>query len=177
MFDRGKIIWLYGRPCSGKTTLAAGLVKRLNERGIPHFFLDADELRATVNNDLGFGTEDRHENIRRAAEFACFIAKQKKATVVCALITPLSSLRELVKSVAEKYGLPLYLYFINTSVEECVRRDVKGHYKLAREGLLKSFTGISSSFEEPGPDDPALSTAKHSIDECVNQILADIKLS
>lgn len=173
MLDKSKIIWLYGRPCSGKTAIGHELINRLHDMGIPHFFLDGDELRHTVNNDLGFSAAHRFENIRRAAELACLIAKQKQATVVCAFITPLNDLRGLVKSVTEKHALPLHAYFINTSAEDCMRRDVKGHYKLAKEGRLTSFTGISSSFEEPEPVAPTLSTLEMSAIECANKILQE----
>jgi len=174
VLDKGKIIWLYGRPCSGKTAIGNELINRLSAMGIPHFFLDGDELRSAVNSDLGFSAEHRFENIRRAAELACLIAKQKQAAVVCAFITPLNDLRELVKSVAEKHRLPLHAYFVNTAAEECMRRDAKGHYKLAKEGMLASFTGVSSSFEEPEPVAPMLSTPEMSTAECADKILQDL---
>ncbi|MFY9153928.1 MAG: adenylyl-sulfate kinase [Prolixibacteraceae bacterium] len=142
----GQIIWLFGRPCAGKTTISNRLAQSLKADGIPVITLDGDELRATINCDLGFSLEDRFENIRRASELARILSR-KGYFVVCSFVTPTKELRELVSTINN--DAKLSLIYIKTSVEECIRRDVKGHYRKARMSAISDFTGISSPFDEP----------------------------
>ncbi|MBW8333277.1 MAG: adenylyl-sulfate kinase [Prolixibacteraceae bacterium] len=142
----GQIIWLFGRPCAGKTTISNRLAESLKADGTPVITLDGDELRATINRDLGFSLEDRYENIRRACELAR-IFSLKNYHVVCSFVTPTIELRDLVLTINK--DAKLSLIYIKASVEECIRRDVKGHYREARNRTISDFTGISSPFEEP----------------------------
>lgn len=144
--NNGRIIWLYGRPCAGKTTISNRLAESLKADGIPVITLDGDELRETINRDLNFSLEHRHENIRRASEFAKILSN-KGYCVVCSFVTPTNELRELVLKINNDINLSLI--YIKTSFEECTRRDVKGHYREARNNTISNFTGISSPFEEP----------------------------
>ena len=143
---KGKIIWLFGRPCSGKSTLASSITEELTDKGISVITLDGDELRKGINGDLGFTLADRHENIRRASEIAKLLA-EKGYWIVCSFVTPTKVLRELVSEITNE--LELHLFYIHASIEVCKIRDVKGHYFKAEKGQLSNFTGISSPFEEP----------------------------
>jgi len=167
-----RVIWLYGRPCSGKTTIGNKLIELLSGEYHKVFFIDADYLRIGLNRDLGFSMDDRFENIRRAAEMATFIALKGDTTVICAFITPLKALRELAKSIADRNGVPFYPVYIDTPLEECIHRDVKGHYNSARHGTMVQFTGISSPFEEPEPDEIRISTFQVTPEECARIILS-----
>ena len=116
--------------------------------------------------------EDRYENIRRASEMASFIALKGNTTVICAFITPIKALRDLAASIAERNGVPFSPVFIDTPLDECVRRDVKGHYKSASKGLMVQFTGISSPFEEPSGDEIRISTLNLTPAECAQSVIS-----
>ncbi len=167
-----RIIWLFGRPCSGKSTIGASLETILTAGEQPFYLIDADFLRSGLNSDLGYSMADRFENIRRAAEMAAFIARKGRATVVCAFITPLSEMRELAQVIARRNGIPISMVYIDTPLNECMLRDVKGHYHSARTGRIDHFTGISSPFEEPGPDSIRVSTLDTTPEECALAILS-----
>jgi adenylylsulfate kinase len=171
----GRIIWLYGRPCAGKSTIANFLSVILKAKGNSVITIDGDELRETINNDLGFSPEHRFENIRRAAELAKVLAN-KGFDVICSFVTPTKELRELIKHINK--NMELHLIYINTSIEECIRRDVKGHYLKARNGNINDFTGIGSPFEAPIEINSAVIEAgKLTVIDAVNNCLEIIGVS
>lgn len=163
----GETTWLFGLPCSGKTTLAEGLV------GPKTVHLDGDYLRETLNSDLGFSKEDRTENLRRAAGVAQALNEQG-FDVVASFITPYRSQRELI---AEKVENVSFLY-VNTPIEVCEERDIKGMYEQAREGEIEGFTGVDDPFEEPESEEISLEvrTATHSKEETIEEINAELNL-
>ena len=149
--QHSKVIWLTGLSGSGKTSIAAWLEKKLNDEGYLTQVLDGDNVRAGINNNLTFTEEDRLENIRRISEVS-------KLFLNCGIITinsfvsPTKAIRDSAKEmIGEDDFLEVY---INTSLEECEKRDVKGLYKKARKGEIPNFTGISAPFE--APKNPAL---------------------
>ena len=164
----GKIIWLYGRPCSGKTTLSGSLAEVLKNEGKSVIILDGDDLRNGINNDLGYSLADRHENIRRVSEIAKILAKQG-FLVVCSFVTPTRELRELVEKI--NCDMNLSLVFVQASLETCIKRDVKGHYLKAKMHNLADFTGISSPFEEPLPSENKVNTDNLSIQEATSKCM------
>ncbi|MDO9258244.1 MAG: adenylyl-sulfate kinase [Bacteroidales bacterium] len=164
----GKIIWLYGRPCSGKTTLSGSVAEVLKNRGKSVIILDGDDLRNGINSDLGYTLNDRHENIRRVSELAKILAKQDY-WVVCSFVTPTRELRELVETINSDMNLSLI--FIQASLETCIKRDVKGHYLKAKMHNLTDFTGISSPFEEPVSFENSINTDEISIEEATLRCL------
>jgi adenylyl-sulfate kinase len=166
--SRGKIIWLYGRPCSGKTTLSSALAEVLKLEGKPVIILDGDELRFGINSDLGYSLTDRHENIRRVSEIAKILEGQGY-WVLCSFVTPTRSLRELVKKI--NYESDLIMINIQASLEVCIKRDVKGHYLKAKMHNLTEFTGISSPFEEPLAFENTINTDNISIEEATQKCL------
>jgi len=158
----GKVIWLYGRPCSGKSTLASAISESLKAKGISLITLDGDELRLGVNADLGFSQTDRLENIRRVSEIAKLLAA-KGFWVICSFITPTIELRELVSKI--NLEIDLVLIYVHASFESCQKRDVKGHYFKANKGLIANFTGVSSTFEEPMGESNWIDTDELSIED------------
>lgn len=166
------VLWFSGLSGSGKSTIANLVEKRLFEKDIHTYTLDGDNLRGGLNKDLGFNTKDRTENIRRIAEVSKLFVNSG-TIVIAAFITPLKTDRNLIKSIIGKEN---YLeIFVNTSLEECERRDVKGLYKKARAGEIKDFTGISAPFEIPDDPDIIIYTEKETIEESVSKIINKIK--
>ena len=164
----GKVIWLFGRPCAGKTTIANQMAVILKAKDYPVITLDGDELRATINSDLKFTSEDRNENIRRSAEMAGILAR-KGFIVVCSFVTPTNLLRNLVCDILEH--VPLEMVYINSSLDECIRRDTKGLYRKAEAGVITDFTGIGSPFEEPLISNHRINTDELTIEQAVEMCL------
>lgn len=159
-----KVIWLTGLSGSGKTTLA----RKLREQLAGSFILDGDEIRKGLNKDLGFSEEDRKENIRRVGEVARLFI-QSGMVVITAFISPFRSDRDAVrKLVGEENFIEVYL---DCPLAECEKRDVKGLYKLAREGKVLNFTGISSPYEPPEHADLTLHTASEPPEVSTSKLL------
>ena len=161
----GETTWLFGLPCSGKSTIAEGLI------GPTTVHLDGDYLRETLNEDLGFSKEDRTENLRRAAGVAQALNEQG-FDVVASFITPYREQREMIDDVVEN----LAFVHVHAPVEVCEERDVKGMYEQARDGEIENFTGVSDPFEEPDPEEGALTvrTESHSKEESIREINDEI---
>lgn len=161
----GKTTWLFGLPCSGKTTLAEGLI------GPNTVHLDGDYLRDTLNTDLGFSKADRTENLRRAAGIAEGLNEQG-FDVVASFITPYESQREMIR---EKINTVAFVH-VKAPIDVCEERDVKGMYEQAREGEIADFTGVDAPFEEPAQDEGVLEvrTATHSAKETLKEINTEL---
>ncbi|HJN06528.1 MAG TPA: adenylyl-sulfate kinase [Bacteroidales bacterium] len=167
----GTTIWFTGLSGSGKTTMANHLQKALLNKGISSVILDGDEVRKTINNDLGFSISDREENNRRIAEIAKIINKSGGITI-CAFITPTNKIRENIKHIIGDSNF--ILVFVDTPLETCEKRDKKSLYKKAKEGKVKNFSGITSIFEEPTNPDIILDGLK-SVDENIEKLLIELK--
>jgi adenylylsulfate kinase len=167
------VVWLTGLSGSGKSTIADHLEQYLFKKGIHTANLDGDVLRTGLNKDLGFSEEDRSENIRRIAEISKILS-DNGLVVITAFVSPFSKDRNLVKkTVGEENFIEI---FVQTSIEECERRDVKGLYSKARKGELKNFTGIDSPYENPINPDLIIDTEKTSIEDAV-KVLSTLVLS
>jgi bifunctional enzyme CysN/CysC len=143
---KGKVIWFTGLSGAGKTTLANALEIELHNHGIRTYILDGDNVRHGLNKDLGFSRADRVENIRRAAEMAKLMLDAGMMVMV-AFISPFKREREMARDlIGSKDFLCVY---VNTSLETCKRRDVKGLYKKSRENKITNMTGIDSPYEIP----------------------------
>jgi len=144
--QRARVIWLFGLSGSGKSTLTTALEHRLHNDGFVTSLLDGDNLRDGLNRGLGFTDSDREENIRRVAEVSKLFLQ---SGLVClnSFITPRESLRQLARQIIGAENL-LEIY-IECSLETCQKRDVKGLYRKAQEGLVPNFTGKESAFEPP----------------------------
>ena len=166
----GRVYWLYGQSGSGKTTIAIKLERQLHALGKYTVVLDGDNLRSGLNHGLGFTTEDRLENIRRAAEVAKILV-QNGAIVICCLVCPLKSMRDLAQDIIGKDFTEIY---IKTSIETLIQRDTKGFYKKALEGKMENLTGINSEFEESEKADLIIDTDIINVKEGARLILSQI---
>ncbi|NJX15025.1 adenylyl-sulfate kinase [Tamlana crocina] len=162
------LVWFTGLSGSGKSTIANLLEKELYKQGIHTYTLDGDNLRRGLNKDLKFTKEDRVENLRRTAEVGKLFV-DAGFVVLAAFITPYNEVRKSIRTIV---GSENYIeVFVNTPLEVCEQRDVKGLYKRARAGEIKNFTGISSPFEAPLKPTIEIQTLKENPEEAVKRIL------
>lgn len=167
------LIWFTGLSGSGKSTIANALETELYNRGYSTYLLDGDNVRTGLNSDLDFSEKSRVENIRRIGEVANLML-DAGLIVLSAFVSPFASDRQLVR---EKVGEENYFeVFVNTSLEECERRDTKGLYAKARAGEISNFTGISSPFEAPKNPDLEINTENVTVDEAVASIIKNLNL-
>lgn len=170
--QRPQLIWFTGLSGSGKSTLAVALEARLFAMGFKTYLLDGDNIRTGLNKDLTFSDEGRVENIRRIGE-VCKLFLDAGVVVLSAFISPFNSDRDQVRSIV---GAQNYIeVFVNTPLEVCEQRDVKGLYKKARAGEVKHFTGIDSPYEVPANPDVVIKTHETSIEESLNSLLHVIR--
>ena len=165
--QRGCVIWMTGLSGSGKSTIALALEKQLFAAGLFTAVLDGDNVRTGINNNLGFSEADRTENIRRIAEVSKLFAQQGIITICC-FVSPTIAIRELAKGIIGEADF--MEVFVDTPLEVCEARDVKGLYAKARKGELKDFTGISAPFEPPTSPSIRLKTADRSEADTVNEL-------
>ena len=152
---QAKVIWLVGLSGSGKSTLAGNIETVLHQKGYKTYLLDGDNVRLGLNNDLGFSSKDRTENIRRIAEVARLF-NEAGIIVLSAFISPLESDRNQAR---ELIGVENFIeIFVHCPLHICEKRDVKGLYAKARKGLIPNFTGIDAPFENPKQPDLTIST-------------------
>lgn len=164
-------VWFTGLSGAGKSTLANELEKRLSLMGKYTMLLDGDNVRMGLNKDLGFKEKDRVENIRRVAEVAKLM-NDAGLIVLTSFISPYRADRE---SAADIIGKDNFIeVYVSTPIEECERRDVKKLYQKARNGEIPNFTGINSPYEVPLGADITIDTSEKSVEECVEEILAEI---
>ncbi len=157
-------IWFTGLPCSGKTTIAAGLKDILERSGKKVVHLDGDVVRKGLNSDLGFSDEDRKENLRRAAHMSQ-ILNENGIMVLASFVSPTNDMRRMVSGIIDE----LKMVFVTCSLQECERRDSKGMYAKARAGTINGFTGIDAPFEEP-EDAIVVDSEKSGPDACIAEV-------
>jgi adenylylsulfate kinase len=162
------LIWFTGLSGSGKSTIANALELELHKLGIRTYTLDGDNIRKGLNNDLTFSPEHRTENIRRIAE-AAYLMIDAGLVVLAAFVSPYKKDRENIKSIVKDVNF--VEVYVNTSIEECERRDVKGLYKKARAGEIKNMTGISAPYEAPEQPDIEIKTENESINSSVKKLV------
>jgi adenylylsulfate kinase len=166
--QQAKLIWFTGLSGSGKSTLAVQLEAQLFAKGYKTYLLDGDNIRTGLNKDLSFTDEARVENIRRIGEVAKLML-DSGIIVLSAFISPFKSDRDQVKKIV---GNENYIeVFVDTPIEICEQRDVKGLYKKARAGEVKNFTGIDSPYERPENPDIAIPTHEVSVDESLTLLM------
>lgn len=167
-----KTIWFTGLSGSGKSTLANQLEKKLVALGHHTMLLDGDNIRMGLCNNLGFADEDRVENIRRIAE-VCKLMNQAGLIVIVSAISPYALDRQRAKEIV---GDCFYEVYVETSLEECERRDTKGLYQKAKNGEIKNFTGVSSPYQVPTHADFIAKTEGSSPEDLADLIYHDLKL-
>ncbi|WP_188069327.1 adenylyl-sulfate kinase [Brevibacillus brevis] len=162
------VLWFTGLSGAGKSSLANAVEHELHQRGLASYVLDGDNIRHGLNRGLGFGAEDRQENIRRIGEVAKLFVDAGVITLT-AFISPYREDRELARNLVEA-GEFIEVY-VKCSLDECERRDVKGLYRKARSGEIGQFTGISAPYEEPLRAELVIESDKQTIEESVQMVL------
>ena len=172
MEQNSMLLWFTGLSGSGKSTIANALEQKLHQEGYKTYALDGDNIRKGINSDLNFSPEGRKENIRRIAEIAHLMV-DAGVIVLAAFVSPYKKDRE---NIARIVGNDNFVEIIvNTSLEECEKRDVKGLYKKARAGEIKDFTGVNAPYEAPDSPEVEVVTDNLSIEESVLKIYDKIK--
>ena len=162
------VLWFTGLSGSGKSTVAHAVEEQLHQMGCRTFVFDGDNVRHGLCSDLGFGEEDRKENIRRIGEMTHLFV-QAGGIAMTAFISPFRSERNRVRDLFEP-GEFVEVY-CDCSLETCEARDVKGLYAKARAGLIPNYTGISSPYEEPESAEITVNTDKETLDESIDKVL------
>jgi len=162
------VIWLTGYSGAGKSTLANGIEHNLFKKGFHTYILDGDNVRKGLNKDLQFSDKDREENIRRVGEISKLFV-DAGIVVIAAFISPFRRDRDEVRKIIQPDHF--IEIFVDTSIQECEKRDTKGLYKKARLGEISNFPGISSEFERPINPEITVDTENQTIDESVNYII------
>lgn len=169
---RAGVFWLTGLSGSGKSTIAAAVERELFAAGHFVVLLDGDNVRTGLCGDLGFSLADRKENIRRIAETAKLFVVAG-AQVLCSFVSPTREIRAMAKDIIGADDF--FEVFVNTPLEVCEARDVKGLYAKARAGEIKGFTGIDSPYEVPEHPFLDLKTADQTIAESASEVVAAIR--
>ncbi|MCK8482812.1 bifunctional sulfate adenylyltransferase/adenylylsulfate kinase [Aliiroseovarius sp. S2029] len=172
--EQGFTVFFTGFSGSGKSTIANALMVKLMEMGgRPVTLLDGDIVRKNLSSELGFSKEHRDLNIRRIGYVASEITKNG-GIAICAPIAPYATTRRAVREEIEQFGAFVEVH-VATSIEECERRDRKGLYKLAREGKIKEFTGISDPYDVPQNPELSVETENVDVDNCAHQVLLKLE--
>ena len=169
--QKSLVIWVTGLSGSGKSTIARFLEQELHNKGYLTQVLDGDNVRTGINNNLGFTDEDRTENIRRIAEVSKLF-KECGIILINCFISPTKAIRNQAREIIGDDDF--FEIYVNTSIEECEKRDIKGLYAKARKGLIKNFTGIDSPYEEPTNPAIEIKTEETSIEDGVKIILKEL---
>ncbi|MDO9640276.1 MAG: bifunctional sulfate adenylyltransferase/adenylylsulfate kinase [Pseudotabrizicola sp.] len=171
---QGFTVFFTGLSGSGKSTIANALMVKLMEMGgRPVTLLDGDVVRKHLSSELGFSKEHRDINIKRIGYVASEISKNG-GIAICAPIAPYTATRRAVREMIEAFGAFIEVH-VATSIEECERRDRKGLYKLAREGKIKEFTGISDPYEAPTKAELVVDTEGMDVDHCAHQVILKLE--
>jgi bifunctional enzyme CysN/CysC len=162
------ILWFTGLSGSGKSTVANIVERELHTRGVHTYMLDGDNVRHGLNRDLGFTDADRVENIRRVGEVARLFV-DAGLIVLCSFISPFRAERRMVR---ELVGAEEFIeVYVDTPLEECMKRDPKGLYARAKEGKIRNFTGIDSPYEAPENPEVVINTADGTAEDAARRVL------
>ncbi|HEV3213965.1 MAG TPA: adenylyl-sulfate kinase [Acidimicrobiales bacterium] len=171
---RGLTVWLTGLPGSGKTTSGNFLLDALLREGVSATSLDGDVLRAGISADLGFGPEDRDENVRRAGEIALMLASQGEVVIV-SLVSPRRAARDGVRQRHRTRGVGFLEVHVAAPLAVCEERDPKALYRRAREGGLAHMTGVDDPYEPPTKPDLVLATDLQSVEDTGAQLIDAVR--
>lgn len=165
--QRSLAVWFCGLSGAGKTTIAVELERMLFKNGFICQLLDADNVRTSINKDLGFSIKDREENIRRIAELNKLFINSGMIILNC-FISPTKAIRQMARDIIDSEDFAEI--FLNAPLEVCQQRDTKGLYKKASTGKIAEFTGISSPFEPPDKPDLEIRTDLLNIEESTKKV-------
>jgi adenylyl-sulfate kinase len=169
----GFTLWFTGLSGSGKSTIAHIVGPQLDRRGLVVEYLDGDNVRTHLSKELGFSKEDRDTHIERLGWVASRLTRQGGA-IITAAISPYEATRRIAREMIEEVGTFVEVY-VQASVEECARRDVKGLYEKAFKGEIKEFTGVSDPYEEPTDAEIVLDTEANSPDESAALVISELE--
>ena len=167
--NKGVVVWFTGLPCSGKTTIAREVKKTLEEKGYDVELLDGDTVRDYIRNK-DFSKEGRNKHLRYIALMAKLLA-ERGVIVLCSFVSPYRENRDFARSICENF----VEVYVNTPLEVCIERDVKGMYKKAMAGEIKGFTGIDDPYEEPENPELVIETVGESVEESAEKVLKKLK--
>lgn len=162
-------VWFTGLSGSGKSTIAYAVEQALLAQEVTAYVLDGDNIRHGLNRDLGFAPQDREENIRRIGE-VCRLFFDAGIVTLAAFISPYRSDRSQVRALHPAGGF--IEVHVNTPLEVCERRDVKGLYASARRSEISGFSGVSAPYEPPKEPDLRLDTSQDDLATCVDRVVA-----
>lgn len=168
--NKGFVLWFTGLPCSGKSTLADLLKPELEKRGRLVDVLDGDVVRTHLTKGLGFSKEDRDTNIRRIGFVAGLVARHGGIAITAA-ISPYRAIRDEIRGSVENF----IEVFVNTPLEICIKRDVKGMYKRALAGEMKGFTGVDDPYEAPVSPEITIETETETPEMSAARILGKLE--
>jgi bifunctional enzyme CysN/CysC len=168
---RPAILWFTGLSGSGKSTIASIVERELHARGAHTYMLDGDNVRHGLNRDLGFTDVDRVENVRRVGEVAKLFV-DAGLVVLCSFISPFRAERQMVRELVD--AQEFVEIFVDTPLEECMRRDPKGLYGRAKEGKIKNFTGIDSPYEVPESAEIVVDTSQGTAENAARRIIEEL---
>jgi adenylyl-sulfate kinase len=168
---QGFTLWFTGLSGAGKSTLTELLEKEFVRRNYKVEVLDGDIVRTNLSKGLGFSKEDRDINIARIG-FVCDLLSRNGVIAMSAAISPYASVRQECRELVESHGTKFVEVYAKCSLDELVRRDVKGLYAKALSGEIKNFTGVSDPYEEPENAEIVVNSATQSVDESFAQIIA-----
>ena len=165
--SKGLTLWFTGLPCSGKSTIAGLVAQRLQGDGERVEVLDGDEIREHFSAGVGFTREGRTQHLKRIAYLA-YLLNKHGVIAIAALIAPYKENRDSARELIQESFIEI---FVDTPLEECIRRDVRGMYKKAMTGEIKQFTGISDPYEEPENPDLTIQTMDETPEESAQRVL------
>ena len=168
--DRGFTLWFTGLSGAGKSTIAERVYQHLHDAGRRVEILDGDVVRTNLSKGLGFSKEDRDTNIRRIG----FVSKLLSRNGTVAIVAAISPYRDVRDEVREEIGDFVEVY-VECSLEELTRRDVKGLYEKAIRGEIKNFTGVSDPYEEPLNPELVVNSQYESVEESVAKVMAKLR--
>jgi bifunctional enzyme CysN/CysC len=170
--QQAAVVWLTGLSGAGKSTIANALEARLLSMGAHSMLLDGDNVRHGLNRDLGFTDTDRVENIRRLGEVAKLMA-DAGLIVITAFISPFRADRQMAREIVAPH--PFLEVFVDTPLDECIRRDPKGLYAKAKAGEIPNFTGLDSPYEPPEEPELRISTLARSVEVLTQTLIETLK--
>jgi adenylyl-sulfate kinase len=169
----GFTLWFTGLSGSGKTTIAHLVGPELDRRGLVVEYLDGDTVRTHLSKELGFSKQDRDTHIERVGWVASRLTRQGGA-VIAAAISPYEETRRKARELVEEFGTFVEVY-VQASVDECARRDVKGLYEKAFKGEIKEFTGVNDPYEEPTAPELVIDSEQHRPEESAALVVAKLE--
>jgi adenylylsulfate kinase len=171
--NNGFTLWFTGLSGAGKSTVAGIVGRRLEDAGRLVEYLDGDVVRTHLSKGLGFSKEDRDTNIERIGWVASRFTRHGAAVLVSA-ISPYEATRRRARELVEEFG-PFVEVFVEASVDECARRDVKGLYEKAFAGEIKEFTGVSDPYEPPASPELVLRTERETPEESAQLVVTKLE--